>query len=122
MLGKTVRPDPVGVKNPSPPRDCKAEAAHIRATRQGSHTKIVSALEVNPVRVVLEKSSQATAAIRSTRDLARSRFKKSDGAAGRLQTAVTAKPGDRRNLQPVRFSSALRTTFKLPRVRERRTK
>jgi hypothetical protein len=109
----------------------------------------VGALEVNPVRVVLEKSSQATAAICSTRGPARAALeaglaraalevdparvslevdpprvslKKSDDAAGRLQTAVAAKPGDRRDLQPVRFSSALRTTFKLPRVRERRTK
>jgi hypothetical protein len=37
-----------GRKNPSPPRDCKAEAAHVHATRQGSHAKIVSALESQP--------------------------------------------------------------------------
>jgi len=44
------------------------------------------------------------------------------GVAGRLQTLIAAKPGDRRSLQPRRFAVAHRTTFKLPRERERRTR
>jgi len=100
------------MKNPSPPRDCKAEAARVlnrvRVAREGdpigSHLKMSSALEVNPAMVALQKVRKPLLSLREGCEPA---------------TPPSQETGEVCSLCVL---PKCRTTFKLPRVREWRTK